>query len=202
MTTLFVAAVAAFAIPVATPAAPEGFEHVGNKSGCELYLGPVHADGTATLRAECAWPDVDYASFQAKLARNDAWHHYLDCLTDTRVVGAEGDRQLVWQRQEVPGVSPREDQVWMWSTRTATGWRYSWEASPAPFAASKDAVVVERNEGFWEVSPLPGGGVHLVNETTYDPGGWIPLWLVRALQGSASADALADLREVARGERG
>ena len=178
------------------------FTLVSSKDGCDLYTGPVQPDGTAQLQANCHWDDVDAGALESKLAKADQWHVYLDCLEDTKIVGTAGDRTIVWQRATIPGVATREGYVVMRTTPVGDGYRYAWEATGVTAGLSKGSVSPDRNEGYWQVTPSPKGGVDVVYEATYAPGGNLPLWIVRKYQPIAGRDVLADIHAVGRDDNG
>ena len=88
------------------------------------------------------------------------------------------------QRQVVPGTAPRESLVWLAAAPNASGsMTYTWTtAADEPLDLPDGAVRAPRNDGRWEIHPRADGGVDVVFEIVYSPGGWVPDWLVRWCQ--------------------
>jgi hypothetical protein len=177
------------------------FTYADTTDGCVVSIGAVQADGTGALRADCHWADVDFMTLITKLDRFDSWHRYLDCLAATEQIRTENGRTLVWQQAAVPWpLATREDQVWMWKSVTAEGVHYGWKLADEAFAfRDASAKIPAISEGTWDVSRAADGGTNVVYVAAYNPGGNVPLALVRQYQVSAGEEVLANIHDVGTG---
>jgi len=179
-------------------AAPPGFEPVGEGAGCQLFRGPVHADGTQPIRAECHWPDVAPRRLEGLLTRFDRLDELIPPVVRSEIVRTEGPRALVHQVAQVRGIAPRQVLVWMERTASDGAVRVSWvTASGERLDLLPRHVRAPRNDGAWEVAPHPDGGSRVVHEVTYDPGGSVPAWVVRWAQAGGLRDVMETVRAAA-----
>ncbi len=164
-------------------AAPSGYKvSVANHDGCELSLGPAASDGVVPMHAECDWPDASLEKFRAVMGD---WAKHADVFTV--IVKSEvrkaGDRALVYQLQRTSGISDREALQWMWHSVEGGADRYSWTAAKdEPLTVTSGDVRPTRTDGYWQAAALPSGGIHVVHHLEYDPGGYVPGFVVRAFQ--------------------
>ena len=180
-------------------AAPADFHVVMEKEDCTFYMGAREADGVTPVQVECRWSDVEKESLDALLRRVDTYHDIVWAIEDSRVVRVEGERSLVWQRHHVPGTAAREAMVWMAVQPTAAGGtRYAWTTADEAFTSGRGTIQAPRNDGFWEVTPT-ADGVEVILQGSYDPGGWVPDWLVRWCQTVGAERVMNDLHERAAG---
>ncbi|MCB9672669.1 MAG: hypothetical protein H6734_24540 [Alphaproteobacteria bacterium] len=176
-------------------AAPAGYSPTKQVNGCQLYLGPRDADGVTPMAAECHWPEVTIASFDAKLADWNLHDEIFSSVAESRVLRVEGGRSLVKQTHVSSGISDRE--IIISGQRVALddgGFRYEWRPSGQPIELQKGNVECPRSEGFWQVRPSPEGGVLVSYELHYDPGGSVPGFLVRWFQTSGLTEILTNAR--------
>jgi hypothetical protein len=168
---------------------------------CTVATGDVDpASGLRTVEARCHWADIELDALTTMLAEPSGWERFVWCMSETRVIERSAAGALVWQRHEVSGAMPRENVVWTWSTFDDDGFEVRWVRADVAFAPSAGAVVPPTNEGSWHVAASPRGGVDVVHTVTYDPGGWVPTWIVRTIQTSGELRVLGDVRAAARSD--
>lgn len=177
-------------------AAPAGFEVTKEGvSGCTLMLGQPDA-GVVPMRAECRWPDVTAEEFDALFSKWEDHEAYFSTISESDVLSRPAGKVEFRQVHTTRGISDRE--VVLLGERTALdggGFRYAWTLSPHQLTVSGGRVAPERDDGFWEVRPNPEGGVDVVHQLTYDPGGRVPGFVVRWFQTSGLATVVTDLHE-------
>ena len=170
------------------------FQPVMQRDDCVFSMSQREADGVTPVRVECRWSDRDAPELDTLLSQVGSYHEIVWAIEDSRVVDTRGDRSLVWQRHVVKGTAPREVMVWMEAKPTiAGGTRYSWTTADVDFDLSRGAVEAPRNDGYWEVTPTVDG-VEVVLQGSYDPGGWVPDWLVRWCQTFGADRLMKDVR--------
>jgi len=75
----------------------------------------------------------------------------------------------------------------------------SWKPSGLDRPSRFDMVRVTKNQGYWDVQPLPDGRSRVTYMLSVDPGGAIPSWAVNMVNKSVIPDVLRDMqREVVR----
>lgn len=185
-------------LAAAALAAPDGWTVTEQTyEGCELSLGPADKAGVVPMRAECWWPEVTMQSWTTKMG-NWAYHDEIwTAVAQSEVKRNAGDRVLVWQRHQAKGIADREVLLWMWhETRPDGAERYAWtKASEEALLVADGRVEVAASDGYWEARPDPQGGVRIVHELRYAPGGSVPGFLVRWFQGSGFETNVAECRK-------
>lgn len=180
-------------------AAPAGYKvSVAAHDGCELSLGPAAKDGVVPMHAECDWADVTLARFTAVMGD---WRKHADvfAVIVTSEVRKAGDRALVYQLQRTKGISDREVLMWMWHSTEGGAERYAWStAADQPLEVASGNVRCVRTEGYWQAAARPEGGVHVVHHLEYDPGGYVPGFMVRAFQVDGLKTNLSEVHAAVR----
>lgn len=180
-----------FAGPAA--AAPPGFEPTKTTERCSLYLGAPLDNGVVPMRAECHFPGVDLAKLDAAFSRFDDHDVPFSTVLASDVVRTSGGVAWVHQVHAVKGVSDRECILRMERAPVEGGHRYSWTLDNAGLALSDGRVQVDFDDGFWELTAHPEGGVSAIHQLAYDPGGRVPGFLVRWFQTSGLATIVAEM---------
>lgn len=159
----------------------------------------ANADDARAVCIRCTWPDVSAAALETLFDRFDDYQRFVWAMTDSSIRRQEEDRALVWQRQTVPGTAPREMLVWLSATANASGSKtYTWTtAENEPMTTPSGVVRALRNDGRWEIHPRTEGGVEVVFEILYSPGGWVPDWLVRWCQTLGASRMMNEIRTIA-----
>ncbi|MEO0601650.1 MAG: hypothetical protein AAF211_09445 [Myxococcota bacterium] len=177
--------------------ANDGFDAVKTANDCEFASRPrEHPDGSA-MQAVCDWPEVEPDVLARIMADLGDYERLIFALVESEVRERTADRLLVYQRQSVFGISDRE--VLLWVTidespeRTLVSWR---AASELPLDLRKGAIRSPRNEGYWRVEPLAGGGARVTHRIGVDAGGSIPMWIVRLVRTRGFVRVLRDVRAV------
>ncbi|MBX2798286.1 MAG: hypothetical protein KTR31_11470 [Myxococcales bacterium] len=178
--------------------AGDGFDHVRDSAGCAIFMRPKAVSGVAAMRAVCDWPDVDPERLTDLLSQFHRYSDYVFAIDVSRVERTEADgRKLIYQRQEMFGISDREVLLWMRATPRGGGTRFSWTvASDEPLQLRKGAIRTPKNDGFWEVMPREGGGARVVHEIAMDGGGSIPQWLINLVRTRGFARVMSDVRQI------
>lgn len=185
-----------FALAFATDG--DGFEAVKVKDDCAIESrARTHPDGGA-MRAKCAWPEVDPAVLGRMMADLSRYEDYVFVLTESEVRKRVDERQLVYQRQEVFGLSDREVLLWAVVDRSSHGVQVSWTtANDEPLVIDKRSIRTPRNEGYWRIMARPEGGTTVVHEIGVDAGGRIPQWIVRIVRNQSFIRVMNDIRGLA-----
>jgi hypothetical protein len=172
-------------------------EEIDRDDHCAYFVGPRDESGFPLVRAECTWPDVSPQQLDAVLGD---WTRYDDCFATidaVEVLDDGGAVQRVRHVHAVPAAYDREVVLQMQRQPLGEGWRYSWSADPAPPPPTDGLVAVARDDGFWTVSPAPGGGAAVTTELIYNPGGSLPAFVVRWFQTAGMSAFVEELRACA-----
>ncbi len=173
-----------------------GFGFGKGADNCRMTTLPAEA-GVTPVRVDCDW-QIEPARLHALLVDPGGHVKVFGSLTESTVLGRQGDATLVRQVQQAGGIAPRAVVV-AWTVRDVpNGRRYEWRKAPDQSLAAGRGVEVARYEGFWEVTSA-GGGSHVAYEVRYAAGGDVPAFLVRTFQPNAIRAAAGELRVAAEG---
>lgn len=175
-------------------AAPANYKKTKEAEGCTLYLAP--AIGTdVPMYAECTWPEVKFEKIDALLSKWDAHDDYFGSVEVSETVRVDGDRTLSRQVHVSSGIANREVLLWMKKEPVANGgFKYSWTKASDPLKLTDGYVEAAKDDGHWEVTPNPAGGVDVKYWLVYDPGGSVPGFLVRMFQTGGLHQIVTDMR--------
>ncbi|MEZ4238491.1 MAG: hypothetical protein R3F59_20530 [Myxococcota bacterium] len=174
-------------------AAPPGFTETKTTDHCTLFLGPALSNGVVPMRAECRFPSADLQKLLAAFSNYDDHDVPFATVKASDVVRTEGDVAYVKQVHAVKGVSDREGVLKMTKTAIPGGARFAWTLDTAAGPPSDGRVAIGFDDGFWELTADPAGGVHAVHQLSYDPGGKVPGFLVRWFQTSGLAAIVGEM---------
>lgn len=179
----------------AVHAAPSGYKvTVADHEGCELSLGPAAADGVVPMHAECDWADVTIDRFRSVMSDWAGHDEVFTVIVSSEVRRSAGDRALVYQLQRTKGISDREVLMWMWHETVSGADRYAWTTAAEEALTVQDGNVrCARSDGYWQAAANPTGGVHVVHQLEYAPGGSVPGFLVRWFQTSGLQTNLSEV---------
>lgn len=170
---------------------------VAQAQGCTIALGAAEPDGVIPVWVDCRWPDRSPEALETILEQPDQHDAVWSRVRDARQLSRASDGgRLIWQRHAAELVADREVLVWWLHDEPLPGvQRWSWQtASEAEYRArlpvERGSVPCTRWEGAWVVQPEPDGGVRVVHENHYLPGGF-PSALVRPFL-AASVQTLLD----------
>jgi len=187
-------------LTVAALAAPADFRPTKTTERCQLFLGPALSNGVVPMRAECRFPNVDFAKLDAAFSRWGDHDVPFSTVLSSEVVGAVGGEALVRQVHAVKGVADRECLLQMKRTLLPEGGaRFSWTLAAGPQEVADGRVAVAFDDGMWEVTPHAEGGVSAIHQLAYDPGGRVPGFLVRWFQTAGLADIVEQMEAWASG---
>jgi hypothetical protein len=180
-------------------AAPPGF-HVTREDvvGCDLMLGPAGSDGIVPMRAECHWPDVTVDQFvraYGDWARHD---EIFSSVSESTIVSTSGNTTVTRQVFVASGIKDREELTEGTKSDIPGGVKFAWRKKPGDQGITSGNVEMARNEGFWEVTAHPEGGVLAVHQATIDPGGSVPGFLVRWFQTSGLTAVVTEMKAAIR----
>lgn len=175
--------------------AADGFEFLKEVEGCELsFRDKTDVEGSA-MRAVCTWPEADASILQTMLADLDAYETWIWPVAESEV-RATGERALVYQRQEIFGLSDREVLLWATTEPVPDGKRFVWTtASDQPLTLGKGAIRSTKNEGYWEVLTTSDGGARVTHLIAVEAGGVaLPGWLLRWIRTRGFARVMREVR--------
>ncbi len=184
---------------VASAVGSEGFEHVRTKFGCDISMRPREGERPVTMRADCAWPDVDASVLREMIGDFERYPEFVFPVDVSEVRRRdERGRALVYQRQEMVGISDREVLLWMREEPVGQGVRFAWEvAAEEPLTLRSGAIRTPYNTGYWQVTPRAEGGAEVVHQITMDGGGTIPQWIINMVRTRGFARVMRDVHDVA-----
>ena len=174
-------------------AAPPGFSQTKTTDRCTLYLGEALDNGVVPMRAECHFPTVDQAKLDAAFSRWEDHDLPFATVLSSDVVRTSGPVAWVRQVHAVKGVSDREGVLRMERTAIDGGHRYGWTLDTTPTEVGDGRVPIGFDDGFWEFTAHPDGGVAAIHQLAYDPGGRVPGFLVRWFQTSGLATIVEEM---------
>jgi len=161
--------------------------------GCTLMLGPREADGVVPMRAECHWPDITLEKFDGFFKEWGDHDLSFSTVEASDVIGSEGGKLQVRQVHVTKGISDRFIILDGERVEVEGGYRYQWTRSSHTETAPDGMVEAIRSDGYWEATAAEAGGVNVVHQLSYDPGGRVPGFLVRWFQTGGLAGIVTDL---------
>jgi hypothetical protein len=179
-------------------AAPQGFKVTKNTDHCELSLGPALGNGVVPMRAECHFPDVDPDKLHSLMAAFGDHDKYWSSVVSSDVLRTDGSRTWVKQVHAAKGISNREAILVMEKKSVEGGFRYTWTLDSSSLEPASGHVAVEWDDGYWEVTTHPDGGVRAVHQLAYGPGGSVPGFLVRWFQTSGLQAVVQEIEAYAK----
>jgi len=182
---------AAFATP------PADYWEVKERGGCTYYNGPAEEDGTRPLRAECHWPDLTFERIDTLLSKWEDHDLYHSSVVAADVVGQDGDAVIVHQEHHTSGISNRELNLRLHKEILPNGARYPWTMTPDQPEPKKGNVVPVRDDGYWEVTRAGDGGVDVVYDLKYAPGGSVPGFIIKWFSTSGLVAVVEDFHDYA-----
>jgi ribosome-associated toxin RatA of RatAB toxin-antitoxin module len=124
--------------------------------------------------------------------------------TMSKVIAADGDSFIVFERFEPPVLDARESVIAAHARHeTLVDGRVrntlSWRAAPGYAQLTHDdAVRVEVNQGFWCIEELVDGRTRITFQLLFDPAGHMPALLVNLSHKTGAEQVLAILTRAAR----
>lgn len=178
-------------------AAPSEFREVRQKDDCIYYKDD--SEPVPVVRTECEWPEADGEKLRAILSDYGSYAKLIGPVERSEQIEVHPDRTLVEQVHNPPVIARRELRIWMWAeTLEDGGLKVSWDSDGVePWELEPGHVRPERNAGFWEIHPRMEGGIVLVHQVEYLPGGSVPRWLVKAFQTGGVVDLMQNTRKLA-----
>jgi hypothetical protein len=188
--------VALFPAFVLATALAGSWTETAREGGCVFFKAP--AQGKAVpVRAECDW-ELPAEALHALIAPGDRFDRYMSGVSKSeRVAQQPAGAIRVLQVHVFSGVTDRAAFLDYVTTDVPGGKRYAYSKASDQSALPQGYVELGRNEGYWEVIHR-GEGAHLVFESAYVAGGYIPGFLVRWLQGAGMRKAVAEVKSAAR----
>ncbi len=179
----------------ALAAVPAGARQTASENDCTFYALPANSNGVEAIHVECEWPEVTVVTLDNLLHKWANHQNYFSAVGRAQVLETKGDVSRVHQRHVAAGISDREITLDMWRETVDKGYRYAWKGSANQHTKWEEGnVSCPVDEGAWTVVALPRGGVKVNYDLLYDPGGWVPGFVVRSFQTGGIVTMLAELR--------
>ncbi len=184
------------ALAAGLPAAPAGYAHKTEAATCALFLGPRQSDGVEPVWVRCYWAERSYERLDALLSDWEGHKNVFSAVADCTPIGEQNGDLVVHQRNVASGIGDRELDMVMSKTAVTAGARWGWTMADVQ-SEPRDSGSVQaiRNDGAWTVTRADAGGVWVVYELAYDPGGSVPGFVIRAFQGSGVLKLVGELWE-------
>ena len=175
------------------------YEHVRTAADCVLEARPKTHHARASLRATCAWSEVDPAVLSKMVTTYSTYTDWLWPLKECRVIREEESRTLVYQRQKIAPLSDREVLLWMSQSDQGGTTQVTWHAATEePLELQPGSVRTPVNKGMWSIQAAPSGGSHVVHEIEVDAGGVpVPAFLMDWIRQRGLLSILKDVRRQA-----
>lgn len=181
-------------LPAAALAVPKGYTDLNrDQDGCSFYAGPTLPSGFAVQRAECEWDNVSAERLDALLSELALHAELFPLVERATPQGPAEDGTLVRQHHRVSGLGER--QVDLIFTRAQQEQAVVHSFRMATTQPGAEGLVPAACAGRWELSPRPSGGVRVVHELHYEPGGKVPPVVQRALQATGIVEQVTALHE-------
>lgn len=164
-------------------AAPAGFVPVAAGSTCQVFAGPVQADGTFAVRAECLWTDASLNVVAHALTDVEQHPRIWTRISRVKVVEKVGSRVRVVMVQAMGPFSPRQETLIVVSRREGDRFVVEWKLDPEQVPMGEGLEPVVLDEGFWHLSQVEQG-LHVIMQIRYDPGGMVRNLMSRKVFGT------------------
>lgn len=178
-------------------AAPADYEKAKSANGCTAYVGPEAASGIGPVQVECHWPEQNVEAIDALLGDVGIHDDIFTLIVESTVKSETDGVSAVKQVHNSPPLDQRE-LVQLMGRKEADGViTHWWKKAPDQPAVASDHVLPDTNDGQWILQEHPKGGVSLIYQLNYAPGGSVPSFVIRAFQTGGVLDFLGDLRAYA-----
>jgi len=182
-------------LATALAAVPPNARLTASENDCTFYALPANANGVEAVHVDCEWPELTVVTLDALLKKWEAHASYFSAVAKAETLETKGEVSRVHQRHVASGISDREVTLDMWRETVEKGYRYAWKNSGSQEPLwDKSSVACPQDEGAWTVVALPRGGVRINYDLLYEPGGWVPGFVVRWFQTSGIVTMLDELR--------
>ncbi|MFT7518559.1 MAG: hypothetical protein ACI9MC_000691 [Kiritimatiellia bacterium] len=176
-------------------AAPTGYTvSKADTQGCELSLGPANSAGVVPMYADCHWKGATMARYEQVLSDWPGHVNVFSTVIESTVQKTVGDKVLIHQVHKTGGIANREVVLWGTHGQVDGYSRHSWAKAKDPLEPAKGNVVVAFHEGYWQAKVDPAGGIHVIHELYYGPGGSVPSFLVRWFQVGGLETSMKEMR--------
>lgn len=181
-------------------AVPKGYTDLNHdKNGCTYYIGPTLPSGYASLRGECEWTNLSAERLDSLLSNLTLHDEIFEVISETTLLGQGEGGTLIRQVHVTSGLSDR--QVDLVFKREVKGDTIIHHWTKASTQSPGDRVEPDTDNGRWEFTPMSTGGVRVVSELLYEPGGTVPGFVVRWFQNTGFVQIVEDLRVYALTKR-
>ena len=162
--------------------------------GCSISLTSTDPGGVGTYTAECHWPIAPghvtaIVGTLGKMAEVTSGLAETTRLPDGRLVNVFSAGWPIDDRQSTIAIQ----RTWL----PDGGLVLTYTLAPEQAPLGEGRVQTRRDDGRWEIRPDGSGGTRLVYANTLDPGGGLPLSLVRRAMPDRMATSLSELRAAA-----
>ena len=184
-------------ILTAALAAPSNYEKTKSAYGCTAYVGPEAPSGIGPVQVECHWPEQDVEEIDKLLGDVGIHDDIFTLITESTVKSEEDGVVACKQVHNSPPLDKRELVQLMGRDEKDGVITHWWKKAPSQPAVADGHVLPDTNDGQWILQEHPKGGVSLIYQLNYAPGGSVPSFVIRAFQSSGVLDFLGDLRAYA-----
>ncbi|MCP4807682.1 MAG: hypothetical protein GY913_27145 [Proteobacteria bacterium] len=178
-------------------AAPADYEKNKSDNGCTAYVGPEAASGIGPVQVECHWPEQTVEEIDQLLGDVGIHDDIFGLIIESTVTSEEDGVSSVKQVHNSPPLDHRELVQLMGRKEKDGVITHWWKKAPSQPAVGDGNVLPDTNDGQWILQEHPKGGVSLIYQLNYAPGGSVPSFVIRAFQSSGVLDFLGDLHAYA-----
>jgi len=179
----------------AIAAPPADAKVTATENDCTFYALPKNKEGVSGVHVHCEWPELTVVRLDELLRVWGDQDDYFGTVAVSEEISKSGEVARVYQKHVVAGISDREVTLDMTREAIDKGYRYRFTKSEKQEDPRESGTVnTEVDDGAWTVVALPRGGVTVYYDLLYDPGGWVPGFVIRWFQTSGIITILGELR--------
>lgn len=183
-------------------AAPPGWEWTAERKGVRIWSRPTEGTEVREVLGRAEF-DLSPERFFRFLADVESYPDLLPPTTQARLLRRDGDESWYYMVIDPAWVAPRDYCIRTRLHRLSDGrLKSTWENDESACPPPPDGTVrIHINEGYWLLTPLPGGRTEVTYQAITDPGGMVPKWMVNKGQIGALVDIFQALGEAAALDR-
>ena len=179
----------------AIAAPPSNAKVTATENDCTFYALPKNKAGINGVHVHCEWSELTVVSLDALLKVWENHDDYFGTVSVSEEMTREGEVARVYQKHVVAGISDREVTLDMTREVIDKGYRYRFTKSAEQEAPRESGTVnTLMDDGAWTIVALPRGGVSVDYDLLYDPGGWVPAFIIRWFQTNGMIAIMGELR--------
>lgn len=181
----------------ATPEKHGGWKLEAEKNGIKVYTRPIIGSKLKQVRAITS-VSAPMAMVMHVLTDYPNYKNWVNNVTESYIVEQPQDSvHYVYTYEDAPWpVQNRYNVARMTLDEDDDHGKLEFESMPHYLDNSQKGIEIERYEGWWEVSALPGGGCQIEYMLDHNPGGHVPSWLVNYMAVDAPVKTLENLKGI------